>query len=324
MKYQRIAYQGSFHHPVGGKFEMTTSGTFVPIVQSFKQRKSKIAVDYNHQLESASGSADDKIAAGWIDDLKIMNGDLYAAISWTEQAKKRIESQEYRYVSPAIIFDGLDNTGKKIPARLSTLGLVNKPFLSLLDPVQASDGSIAVCCNEISAAEIAELAAVDLSDEPAELITLDEHNEGMRVMSEQLHDANTAAQVAEARNTALESRIKLMTDRADDALVEDRFQLYRESRKLGPNAKKTMKLILASDPALFAAEYPPLPNNAPPWLTRKLSDDHSGAASLSGLQTVPDFSVLLAEMKEQNPTAEFDRVFDLTLARQATLMGAAA
>jgi phage I-like protein len=325
MKYNRIAYPGEFTH-TQGPFKMDV-GTFESIVNQFKQRRAKPIADYDHFSEGSASKGDgDKIAAGHVVDLKIMNGDLYAAISWTERAKRKIVNREYAYLSPAIVFNGVGSDGKVIPARLSSIGLVNRPFLHQLEPVLASDnGSVAICCSEISDTEIAELAAVELSDEHAEeLVTLADLNAAVlretELFAAQLHDAETAAAVAEARAVALEAQIKLMNDKGIDETVETAFQNYRESRKLSHNAKRVMRLTLLSDPDLFVAEYPPMPKHVPSYMTRTLSDV-GDAVAIAGVKTVPTLASLIESSKAAHPNEPFDRQFDIALAQHTSMLG---
>lgn len=295
-------------------------GTFESIINQFKQRRAKPIADYDHFSEGSTSKGDgDKIAAGHVEDLKIMNGDLYASICWTERAKSLIKNREYSYLSPAIIFNGIGSDGKVIPARLSSIGLVNRPYLHQLEPVLASEnGSVAICCSEISDSEIAELASVELNDEHAEeLVTLADLHEAVLQATEpltvQLHDAQLERDVEAAQVSALKKELKLMTDAAHEARVEDAFQTYKESRKLGATAKRTMRLVLASDPELFESEYPKL-KTGPSYLLRKLSDEHPGnSATLAEIKTVPTLASLIDQAKASHPSIPYDAQFDLAL-----------
>lgn len=332
LAWNRVAYPGKFFHK-SGSFEMNDE-TFRSIIDSFSRRKAAILVDFDHKSEQADCAGNgDKIASGWCRALELRGSDLFAGIEWTERAKRLIQAKEYCFLSPAVAFQSRDSvTGEILPARLSSIGLVNKPFLSQLDPVLASDATTSFLMSELSELDLAQLSASDGEDH---LLTMADHTtlmaDALRVeaasWSLQLHDtqvklsdAETAAQVAEARATALEAKVKLMHDQANDALVEDRFNLYRQSRSLGVHAKRTMKLILASDPSLFHAEYPPLPNNAPSYMTRKLSEDNSGSAALAGIKTVAPLSEIIKSTIEANPGRDYDSNFTAALSQYNTAL----
>jgi len=326
-------------HPAG-EFTLDQK-CFEEIVRNYAEDGIDVPADYFHSAERDSPAKDrgEFVPSGWVKGLKIENGNLMGLVDWTEKARQQILNRELRFLSPAIRFSSKHpRTGADRGAVLSSLALCVKPFLRQLPEARAmheQDGA-AIQMSEvtINAAELAELS----DDEPEEMILMSDHavlladgigqataplTVRLAETESSLADIRTLADVAEARAAALESRLKLLNDAALDARVEDAFLTYRDARKLGPNAKKSMRLILASDPELFEAEYP-RPKNAPSFMLRKLSDDPGTSSTLAGVKTVPDFAHILSDVKAKNPGADYDRQFDLALAEQSRLMGVAA
>ena len=56
--------------------------------------------DYEHQTDYAPENGQPAPAAGWIQDLEVRDGEIWARVNWTARAKRMIEAGEYRYSSP--------------------------------------------------------------------------------------------------------------------------------------------------------------------------------------------------------------------------------
>jgi len=70
-------------------------------------------------------------AVGWIKDLKLENGYIYAKIEWNEEGKKIIEKKSYRYLSPEIIHNVEGQNKNVYPSVLFRVALTNTPALDL-------------------------------------------------------------------------------------------------------------------------------------------------------------------------------------------------
>jgi phage I-like protein len=82
---------------------------------------------------------DDKVAAGWIEDLDIRGDGLWMLNSWTARARRHILADELRYLSPTFSENATDRaTGKPQGPTLFGAGLLNDPFLQELPRVAAS------------------------------------------------------------------------------------------------------------------------------------------------------------------------------------------
>ncbi len=138
-KWVEIGVTGRWKGHKQGEFELTEE-SFNEIIKNFKNKKSDIVVDYEHQtLEGAKAPA-----SGWIKELKKENDKLYAKIKWTEKAKKMIKNREYRYLSPVFIKNTKDReSGENIGWTLHSIALTNTPFLEELKPIKNKGENLA-------------------------------------------------------------------------------------------------------------------------------------------------------------------------------------
>lgn len=96
--------------------------------------KTPISIDYEHQTLLAATNGQPAPAAGWIQSVEWRNGEgLFAQVKWTDRALALITADEYRYISPVILYDQAGNvTG------LHNAALVSVPGLVGMDAVQAA------------------------------------------------------------------------------------------------------------------------------------------------------------------------------------------
>jgi phage I-like protein len=112
-----------------------------------KKPTGEINVDYEHASEVPFGTGSPVLSAGRIIKLDVpeaFNGTgkhiLWGWYEPTDRARELIKNKEYRYVSPAIRWGAKDKvTGKTQGTTLTSLALVNKPFLEELPQIQASE-----------------------------------------------------------------------------------------------------------------------------------------------------------------------------------------
>lgn len=94
------------------------------LIDMFKNMGLPLVIDYEHGQELKAPEGEEAPAAGWIEDLELRDGELWAKVSWTERAAKAINSREYRFLSPAFAYDAsMQILG------LSSVALTNKPNL---------------------------------------------------------------------------------------------------------------------------------------------------------------------------------------------------
>lgn len=104
--------------------------------------KPKLPIDYHHRGSSSDSSIrnEDKVAAGWVRELRASNAGLEGLVSWTDRARERIQADELAYFSPEWFHDGVDKTtGKTQGPTFCGGGLLNDPFfLGELQPMAAA------------------------------------------------------------------------------------------------------------------------------------------------------------------------------------------
>ncbi|RJP17902.1 MAG: hypothetical protein C4529_13915 [Deltaproteobacteria bacterium] len=97
------------------------------IVEEFISYGMPIAIDYEHQSLDAEEKTAPTPAAGWIHELEIRGGEIWARVEWNERAAEMIAAKEYRYISPVFQYD--PKTG--VVNRIVGAGLTNRPNLYL-------------------------------------------------------------------------------------------------------------------------------------------------------------------------------------------------
>lgn len=97
--------------------------------------KTPISIDYEHQSVLAPTNGQAAPAAGWMVAFEWRAGaGLFATVNWTPRAKAYIAADEYRYISPVILFD--EQTGAVMG--LHNCALVANPAILGMDAVQAA------------------------------------------------------------------------------------------------------------------------------------------------------------------------------------------
>jgi phage I-like protein len=112
-----------------------------------KKPTGEINVDYEHASEVPFGTGAPVLSAGRViklDEPENFNGTgkqiLWGWYEPTARARALIANKEYRYVSPAIRWGAKDKvTGKSIGTVLTSVALVNKPFLEELPQLHLSE-----------------------------------------------------------------------------------------------------------------------------------------------------------------------------------------
>lgn len=128
-----------------GRLQFTREmlGKLVANAKGIIAKGHQIQVNYHHL---GGDSLDPKIplentvAAGWIQDVELREDGGWALMAWTERARKFIESDELKYLSPEFYLEYLNrDTGKPQGPTLVGAALTNTPFLKELPRVAASD-----------------------------------------------------------------------------------------------------------------------------------------------------------------------------------------
>ena len=95
-----------------------------------------LVLDYEHATELKAPNGDKAPAAAWLNNFRLNDkGAVVAAVnSWTPAGRKAVEDKEWRYISPAILYD----TKTMQIAGIRSVGLTNTPnfFLPALNSQQ--------------------------------------------------------------------------------------------------------------------------------------------------------------------------------------------
>lgn len=162
-------------------------GLAMQIIAAVKARQTPMVIDYEHQSLAENKPAGGVPAAGWVEDLAYFSGlGLVARVTWTPRAKAYIDSDEYRYISPAFHFD---KSSGAITA-LVNAALTNTPGLDGLCRVEASllfsnnnDNPKETVMDKLLAQLRAMLGLAADADEAAILAALAKVDEGVTALS---------------------------------------------------------------------------------------------------------------------------------------------
>jgi phage I-like protein len=136
--------------------------------------KDQLPVDYGHGMLSMITTPDSGKAAGWFRP-DVRDGALWAAdVEWTPVADQALRNREYRFFSPAVLFDSKTRRVSK----LINVALTNLPATHGQSPLVASDNHN--CAPEAGVTEIPKMAdkllrILGASDEAEAVIMLREN-----------------------------------------------------------------------------------------------------------------------------------------------------
>lgn len=97
------------------------------VVAVFRDSGADLPIDFEHATEIKGPKGEAAPAVGWIKDLEVRNGAIWAQVEWNEADRQAIASKGYRYVSPVFTF--AKATGDIL--RMLSAGLTNQPNLKL-------------------------------------------------------------------------------------------------------------------------------------------------------------------------------------------------
>lgn len=102
------------------------------VIERFKTRGKPPVIDYEHQTLKKEQNGQPAPAAGWIRDLRWLEGQgLYAMAELTARARKYIGDDEYLYFSPVFEYDEV--TGTVLAVHMGAL--TNDPGISGMEPL---------------------------------------------------------------------------------------------------------------------------------------------------------------------------------------------
>lgn len=97
------------------------------VLSSFAGRGIDLPIDWEHATQHRAPKGEAAPASGWIKQLEIREGALWANVAWTPDADTQITTRQYRFISP--VFDYVESTGQIV--RLVSAGLTNTPNFTM-------------------------------------------------------------------------------------------------------------------------------------------------------------------------------------------------
>lgn len=97
------------------------------IVKAFKENDALLPVDYEHSSEVRAPEGLSAPAVGWVVEMDVREGAVWAKIDWTEEGASVVASKSYRYISPAFWADSTDGNITVV----DSIGLTNNPAMRL-------------------------------------------------------------------------------------------------------------------------------------------------------------------------------------------------
>ncbi len=115
------------------------------LIDNFRKRQTgEVVIDFEHASELPDRAMGGPIpAAGWlkaVEDEPDSRGILWGLAEFTSRAREMIAAKEYKYLSPAIDWSARDkSSGEQQGPTLTSVALVNRPFLEALPAIQLSE-----------------------------------------------------------------------------------------------------------------------------------------------------------------------------------------
>jgi phage I-like protein len=126
----QIVRTGVYLHPKAPEGKFVISGiTIQSLVSNYNNNvrrldKGEVAFDFSHK--------DEEEASGWIQEVesRANSKELWGKVDWTVDGREKIEEKKFRFVSPEINFDYMDNeSGVNHGPTLMGAGLTNRPHI---------------------------------------------------------------------------------------------------------------------------------------------------------------------------------------------------
>jgi len=239
--------------------------SFDAINTSFLEHRHELVFDYEHQtIGGRYARPDGKApAAGWIHSLRYEKGrGIIARVEWTDEARRSIQANEYRFLSPVLVHD--EKTNK--PIELHSVGLTNDPAIHGLPRVAAKRG-VAVMKKKTGDITITALKADPtkllkaLSDLAGSEVSVNDDTPGEAVMEpDQLGKMQMVAEAAANLKAAfvasgelpeeatlleaIQKAVELVAGmdgggKVDETPVEEALKAFRSDVAVGLGLKKT-------------------------------------------------------------------------------------
>lgn len=97
------------------------------VIDAFRANEADLPVDFEHSTQVKGANGEPAPAIGWIKDMDVRDGAIWAKVDWTEAGREAIAAREYRYVSP--VFHFIQTVGDIV--EMVSAGLTNQPNLKM-------------------------------------------------------------------------------------------------------------------------------------------------------------------------------------------------
>jgi phage I-like protein len=220
--WQPIAVVGKWKGHANGSFELKREDLQTMVTNFTNAEAHEIVVDYEHATLYGNKAE----AAGWLKELRVEGDALEAKIEWLDDAKELIKSKKYKYLSPVINPNTIDQvSGDNIGWSLHSVALTNKPFFEELDEVRINNNPIQKKENTVNEEEKRVFEALKAENE-----RLKAENETLKTENAKLKEDTAASQKSEAG-------VKI------DAAVA--------AKKIHPDQRDSLMAFSAADPVGF-------------------------------------------------------------------------
>lgn len=115
-----------------------------------KMPRAGMVLDYDHSTDLAAPEGRPSPAAGWIKELAVRGGAIFARIEWTRDAAEKVKEKLYRYISP-VFEHSKDGTVE----RILRAALTNNPALPQLPAIAHAQGKTIQIMKRMSLSEMA-------------------------------------------------------------------------------------------------------------------------------------------------------------------------
>ncbi len=184
------------------------------IVDAFNADPRDLPVDYEHSTEIRAPMGQDAPAAGWIVAMEVRDGAVWGQVEWNDIGRASLEKREYRYISPAFMFD--KETGDVL--QVVSAALVNRPALDMPAVARANKPAAAAARQEDEMdPKLLEILGLDDKATPEQIL---EAVKGLRVAPEEKL-AEVTAELEQTRAKLAETETALANARSAQPKLDE-------------------------------------------------------------------------------------------------------
>jgi phage I-like protein len=274
-KWQLLMPVGSFHRndfpTKSGRIDVDAKYVAAMVANWERIGKPKLPIDYHHRGSSSDTSIrnEDKIAAGWVKEIRATDAGLEGLVSWTDRARERIQAEELAYFSPEWFHDGVDKTtGKSQGPTFCGGGLLNDPFfLGELQPMAAaaepspqpteSHVNKKLLCARLGLAEDATDEQINAALAASESLKAAAADESLKASVETLKGELAAAVKSAAESAKELQSIKAATAKRElESLQESLIKAGKLKAADKPRVEKLVAALGIDDATKMTADWP--------------------------------------------------------------------